>query len=35
MSKSDNESAIEVKNVSIHYRILNNVSIRNYFFRKK
>lgn len=35
MSKSDNESAIEVKNVSIHYRILNNVSIRKNFFRKK
>ncbi len=30
-----NEPAIEVKNVSISYRILNNISIRNTLFRKK
>lgn len=35
MSEKTRECAIEVRNVSIHYRILNNVSVKKTFFKKK
>ena len=35
MDKEKVENAIEVRNVSIYYQILNNISIRKSFFKKK